>query len=127
MTTERQARAFRETDYKVAGAVARVGRRAPGVMAKLRGLGAGQGGFITAWNPMARRFPPNWNRRAAARLEAACRRLPHLPGQGAGRGWAEDHLLVATDPRRLAVLGRRFRQKAVLVLGRPGIPRLLWL
>lgn len=116
--------AYRRTAYEAADAVARIGSRSAAVDALLRRLGARQGGFVTAWNPYSRRMPEGWNARMQARLRAAARRLPAAEGEGRGRGWRERHLLLAGDPRRLAVLARRFRQNAI-VLVRLGAPARL--
>ena len=59
-----------------------------------------------------------------AALRRYVRRLPVVPGEGAARGWREEHLLVVADPRRVAVLGRRFRQAAVVVVRRGQAARL---
>ena len=59
-----------------------------------------------------------------ARLREAARRLPSAEGEGRGRGWAERHLFLAGDPRRAAVLARRFRQNAI-VAARAGAPARL--
>ncbi len=59
-----------------------------------------------------------------ARLHEAARRLPVVEGHGRAAGWSERHLLIAGDPRRAAVLARRFRQNAVVVL-RAGAPARL--
>jgi hypothetical protein len=119
--------AYRRTAYQADGAVARVGRRSPAVDALLRCLGGRQGAFVTAWNPYSRPMPRGWNERMQERLRQAARRLPRAEGWGRGRGWAEHNLLLVADPRRLAVLARRFRQNAVLVVGRgrPGALMLL--
>lgn len=116
--------AYRSTGYEAAGAVTRIGRRSAAVDALLRRLGARGGGFVTAWNPCSRRMPRGWNDRMLARLRTAARRLPVAEGWGRGKGWAERHLLIATDPRRLAVLARRFRQRAIVVV-RCGAPARL--
>jgi len=113
--------AYRRTAYRAeGGAVVRVGRRSPAVESLLRRLGRGRrqaGAFVTAWNPFSRRMPRGWNERMQARLRQAARRLPVAEGCGIGRGWAERMLLLAADPRRVAVLARRFRQNAVVVVG----------
>jgi hypothetical protein len=71
-------------------------------------------------------MPPCWNLRLQARLREAARGAVLAEGWGRGRGWAEHHLLLAGDPRRIAVLARRFRQHAVVTVS-PGRPaRLLW-
>jgi Protein of unknown function (DUF3293) len=110
--------AYRRTAYEAEGAVARVGRRSPAVDALLQRLGGRQGAFVTAWNPGSRPMPRGWNERMQARLRQAARRLPRAEGWGRGRGWAEHTLLLVAGPRRLAVLGWRFRQNAVVVVGR---------
>lgn len=109
-------RAYARTAYAAGGAAAWLGRRSPGVDALLRGLGVRQGGFVTAWNPFSRRRPAGWNRRMQAGLVAAARRMPMVAGQGRGPGWAEEHLLVAGDPRRIWRLALRFRQQAIVLL-----------
>ncbi len=116
--------AYRRTKYEAAGAVARVGKRSAAVEALLRRLGAREGAFVTAWNPLSRRTPPGRNARMMARLREATRRLPAAEGEGRGRGWSERHLLLAADPRRAAALARRFRQNAIVAV-RIGAPARL--
>ena len=89
--------AYLRTAYEAGGVVVRIGRRSAAMDALLRGRHAA---FITAWNPMSRRRP---------------------------RGWAERHLLVAGDPRALAVLARRFRQAAVVAVAPGRAARLVML
>ena len=101
--------AYRRSDYEAAGAMARIGRRSLGIDALLLRLGARQGGFVGAWNPFSRRMPRGWNDRMLGRLRAAARRLPQAEGSGGHGRWRERHLLLAADPRRLAVLARRAR------------------
>jgi Protein of unknown function (DUF3293) len=117
--------AYRRTAYEADGAAARIGRRSAAVEALLRRMGSRQGGFVTAWNPLSRRMPRGWNERMLARLHEAARRLPRTEGWGRGEGWAERHLLIAADPRRIAVLARRFRQRAIVVLCRARPSRLV--
>jgi hypothetical protein len=118
--------AFRRTGYEAGGVVVRIGRRSGAMDALLRRRGARAAGFITAWNPFSRPMPPGWNLRLQARLREAARGAVLAEGWGRGHGWAEHHLLLAGDPRRIAVLGRRFRQHAVVTFS-PGRPaRLLW-
>ena len=120
-------RAYRGSGYEAAGAVARVGRRSPAVDALLARLGARHGGFLGAWNPLSRRMPPGWNQRLQARLRQAARRLPAAEGWGGTARWREAHCLFGGDPRRLAVLARRFRQAAFVVVRRGQPARLVWL
>jgi hypothetical protein len=119
--------AYRRSDYEAAGAMARIGRRSLGIDALLLRLGARQGGFVGAWNPFSRRMPQGWNDRMLARLRDAARRLPRAEGSGGDGPWREQHLLIAADPRRLAVLGRRFRQAAIVTVRRGGPARLVLL
>lgn len=125
--TARLHAAYRRSRYEAAGAVARIGRRSAALDALLRRLGARQGGFVTAWNPWSRPMPPGWNARMLARLRQAARRLPAAEGHGGDGRWREAHLLLAADPRRIAVLARRFRQAAIVTLrvGQPARLRLL--
>ncbi len=115
-------RAFRGTRYAAGPAVARIGRRCPALDPLLRRQA---GAFITAWNPWGRRAPPGWNRRAGLALQGWLRGASHLAGAGEGRGWREEHWFAVMDPRRAAVLGRRFRQAAIVTLRRGQPARLL--
>jgi hypothetical protein len=119
-------RAYRDTHYEAAGVAIRIGRRDPALDALLRELLGRQGGLMTAWNPASRRLPDGVNRRRQLRLREHLRRARCVPAHGHLRRWREDKLLVAADPRRLAVIARRFGQSAIVAL-RVGQPaRLLW-
>jgi hypothetical protein len=123
--TPRQRAAYLRTAYRAGTrAEARIGRRSSSVGAVLKKLRVRQGGFVTAQNPFSRPMPPGWNERALTRLRAAARRLPMVEGEGVFRRWRERHLLIGGDPRRLAVLARRFLQNAVVVV-RIGAPARL--
>jgi Protein of unknown function (DUF3293) len=121
----RLLRPYFRTEYEAGGAVARVGRRSAGIDRLLSGMGAQAGAFVTAWNPLSRRMPQGWNRRMQARLAQRVRRLPAVAGHGSGRGWSEQHLLVGGDARRILVLARRFRQRAIVVARRSQPARLV--
>ena len=112
----RLLRAFCATDYTVGGSAARIGRRSVAVDRLLRSLGSKRGAFLTAWNPGARQRPVGLNRRADLALQEWLQRVRAEPGFGCGRGWHEAHWLIAADPRRVAVLGRRFRQVGMVVV-----------
>lgn len=113
--------AYARTDYEAGGAVARIGRRSKAVDGLLRAGRVRAAGFVTAWNPFSRPMPRGWNERMLARLREAARGRVLAEGWGRGTGWAERHLLVAGDPRRLATLARRFRQHAIVAVA-PGHP-----
>ncbi len=89
----------------------RIGRR-------VRGLGR-TSVWLTAWNPRSRLMPEGWNRRMQAHLRACLTGMEIRDGEGRLRRWREEMLLVAIDPRRAAVLARRFRQHAIVVVA-PG-------
>ena len=90
----------------------------------LAGWKARHAAFIGAWNPGSRRMPLGWNRRMDLALHAWLRWVPHRDGAGIGRGWSEDHALAALHPARAAVLARRFRQAAIVLVA-PGRPARL--
>lgn len=104
----RLLRAYRQTRYEAFGRAVRIGAHHDLPL-------PGPAAFITAWNPLSRRMPPGWNARMQHRLGAL---VPAILAEGFGRGrnWAEAHLLVACDPRRIGVLARRFRQRAVVLV-----------
>ncbi len=123
-TDPRRMRAFRTTVYCAGGAVAQVGRRCPALDSMLHQQA---GAFIGAWNPAARLAPLGRNLRAGRALQDHLRAVPYLTGVGQGRGWREEHWFAVMDPRRAAVLARRFRQAAIVTLrrGQPARLRLL--
>jgi hypothetical protein len=103
-------------------------RRGAAVSALLAAMGVPQAAFVGAWNPFSRRRPRGWNHRRLARLREAARRLPRREGMGRAcrpRPWGEEHLLLGAAVARCAVLGRRFRQDAILVVRRIGPPRMM--
>lgn len=120
----RLRRAFYATDYTAAGITARIGRRSAAVDRLLSGLGSERGAFLTAWNPGARRRPLGLNRRSDMALQEWLRRVRAEPGFGCAPGWHEAHWLIAADPRRITVLGRRFRQVGIVVVQRGQKARL---
>ena len=110
--------AYRRTRYVVGDVVVRIGRRSAGASPLREAV------FITAWNPYSRRMPVEWNRRMQARLVERLRAADYVPAVGADRGWSEDHLMVAMPAVKAAVLARRFRQNAIVVLRRGQVARL---
>ncbi len=118
-------RAYKASTYSVAGFGLRIGRRSGALDGLLSGLGVREAVLITAWNPASRRMPPGWNARRMAALRLRLGTTPALPAQGGCGAWAEDHLLVVGDRRRLAVLARAFGQSALVGLRRGQSLRLL--
>jgi hypothetical protein len=100
--------AYRRTLYVVGDKAVRIGQRSE----------AGNAVLITAWNPHSRRMPAGWNQRMQTRLIERLRSTQYAPATGAGRRWAEDHVMVAMPVAKAAVLARRFRQNAIVVLRR---------
>ena len=119
-------RAYRRSDYAAAGAVVRIGRRSAAADALLRSVRARQAAFIAAANPYSRRMPDGVNARRHRMLLQALGRVPYWPGAGSGRGWMEPHVLAVVAPGRAAMLGRRFRQRAIVLVGL-GQPARLWM
>jgi hypothetical protein len=126
-SSARLLRAYRDTRYEACGIALRIGLRCAPMDTMLRALGGRHGGFITAWNPASQRLPDAINRRRQNRLAGCLRRVRFVQAQGSLRRWREDHLLVAADPRLLAVLARRFGQHAIVVLRARQPARLLLL
>lgn len=116
----RLARGWRITRYEAAGEAIRLGRRSPGIDRLLAAAGVRHGAFVGAWNPLSRQRPRRWNDVMLARLRRLARRAGVTFHEGAGRAerpaWAEEHLLILADWRRCAVLARRFRQHAILLV-----------
>jgi hypothetical protein len=126
------SRAFRDTAYLAEGAVARIGRRSASMEALLRRLEAGQGVFLSAWNPMAKPRPLAWNHRAQARLWRMARRRRFVPARSQPRPaaharWGEDQIFLAADLRVALRLARYFRQLAVVAVRHDGKAKLVWL
>ena len=111
-------RAYRMTAYRAAGVVVRVGARSAAMDAVLRAWRVRGAVFVGAANPGSRRMPEGWNRRRDAALRGVVRRWPHAPGEGRWRAWREANVLVGCPPAAGLVLARRFRQAAIVVVGR---------
>ena len=114
------ARGWRVTSFEAAGAAVRLGRRSCAIDRLLIAAGVRCGAFVGAWNPLSRLRPRRWNDAMLRRLRRLARRAGMPFREGAGRAtrpaWAEEHLLLLADRRRCAVLARRFRQHAILLV-----------
>lgn len=106
----------------------RLGRRPP----PLPWGAARAAAYVTAWNPQGMPWPPARNRRAerrlAASLRAAGRRVLWGEGRGDEGAWPAERSLLVIGLRRAeaAALGRRWRQNAVVLVTRHRV-RLLQL
>jgi hypothetical protein len=109
-------RAYARTVYGADASGIRIGARSPGLDALLRAKGTKSAGFVTAWNPFSRRMPRGWNDRMLARLREAVRGRILAEGWGRADDWAERHLLIAGDARRLRRAALRFRQNALVLV-----------
>ena len=128
MVTPKLHRLYRRTGYTIDGRIpVTVGHRSRDTDAMLTRLGARGGALITAANPRSRTMPDGWNRRMTQRLTALASANPTLPAEGRLGNWREQGLFVCGDPRRLARLGRLFRQNALVLVGQGRAARLLYL
>jgi ribosomal protein L15E len=116
--------AYRTAQYRAAGSIFRIGRPSRELDSLLLGLRARQAVLITACNPRSRRTPAALNERAMARLHAALHRRPVTPAESGDGDWREAQFLALCPPAWAAVLARRFRQNAIVILQPGRAPRL---
>ena len=106
-------RAYKLSRYNAGSIVAYVGKRP-------KGLSPGQGAreivLLGACNPYGRRLPDGWNARMMSRLRIVLRRSSFIEANGALGRWSESMLAASMDPRRAAVVARRFRQNAIVII-----------
>ena len=108
----------------------RAGRRCPALVALQKACGARTALYITAWNPRGLSRPRAANQAANRRLKAELLRLTSHVWGGRGHSeddsWSEDSFLALgislEDSRKL---GRKYRQVAMVWVGRTGIPRIV--
>jgi hypothetical protein len=127
--------AFRDTSYlvnldTVSWATIRVDLPLPLELREL--VDAQPWGFVTAWNPQARRRATAENLAAQRELLAALQALPGTtvrPAIGVGNtGWSEPSLfVVGADAAALDPLARRHGQRAYVHGHGGGIARLRWM
>lgn len=128
--------AYCETDY-VARAdpdvVLGIGEHSPALSALMQQLGGATAAFLTAWNPLSQPTESAENETAAMSLEAALTRrsAPFVRGVGKARNgeWpAEPSILaVGVSKEDAILLGRQFRQNAIVFVGNDAVPRLVLL
>jgi hypothetical protein len=123
--------AYVETDYVVRWRpreyVIRTGHRCAPVEHLLSRYKTRSAAFVTAWNPLGKKFSRTDNTNAQRRLLAALRLKGFPSAQGEGRGrvgnWAPEHsvLVFGLERSEAARLGRSLRQNAVVFVrtGRP--------
>lgn len=109
-----QRRAYARTVYRAGDAEGRIGRRSPSLEALLASWGLRFGAFLTAWNPWGRNAGPAVNAMLQRRLEGETRRVPRAAGDCGDGDWAERTLFLGAPAARVAALGRKYRQAAVV-------------
>ena len=119
--------AYRASCYFAGAHAARIGQRAPGLDALLRGWRVQEGVFIAAVNPFSRRMAEGWNARRHAALRERLRGLPYVEGRGGAKRWWEAHCFIGISAARGKRLARLFRQNAMVALRRGAKARLIWL
>ena len=72
--------------------------------------------FLGACNPGGRRRPEGWNDRMMQRMRSVLRHIHFIEATGSLGRWSETMLMASMDPRRAAVVARRFRQNAIVVV-----------
>ena len=119
------ARAYRLSTYHVPGLPpVRIGCRP-----HWRGGVAPWGDIVllSACNPGGRRYADGWNQRMMRRLASTLAAVPHVLGEGRLGRWSEPLYAVRVPLARGAMLARRFRQNAVVVLHGNRPARLVYL
>ena len=106
-------RAYTMSRYVAGGVVARVGSRAEGLRPDQARAALV---FLGACNPCGRRHPDAWNARMMRQMRSVLRRICFIEATGSLGRWSEDMVMAAMDPRRAAVIARRFRQNAIVVV-----------
>ena len=117
--------AYLRTVYRVGPTEIRIGKRGYRTDNLVHSMGVRSCVLFTAWNPMSRKMPEGWNRRMQRQLGQLTRHWHTAVGLGGDARWAEEHVLVAADPRLCLKLARRFRQRAVVELRRGQQPALV--
>jgi len=129
-------RAYRETEYRVAGEppfIMRIGEPCPALASLHASLGVACSAFVTACNPHSQRLSPAENTARQEELAGwlKTRDMPSLRGWGAhpdGNWPAEASFLVPGLALETACeLGRNFEQNAVVWTDSSSIPELILL
>ena len=106
-------RAYTMSRYVAGDVVARIG-------SPTKGLHPNQARtslvFLGACNPYGRKRPGGWNTRMMRRLRSILRRIRFIEATGSLGQWSEAMLMAPMDPRRAAVVARRFQQNAIVVV-----------
>ena len=109
-------RAYTMSRYSAGAVVARIGSPAQGLRADQARTSLV---FLGACNPCGRRRPDGWNSRMMRQLRCVLHRIDFIEAVGSLGRWSEEMLMASLDRRQAAVVARRFRQNAfVVVLGK---------
>ena len=135
--SEEKIRAYGATHYRVGSGpdvlMLRIGQHSPALALHYAAYGADCALFITAFNPFGQEQDDAANQTAHARLGEQIREVADhvFEGDGAdpnGQWPAEkSYLAFGVDADAAGELGRRFKQDAVVWIGKDAVPRLLLL
>lgn len=119
-------------EAEVEGTMVRLvpGRPCARIRALLQSRSARTAIYITAWNPMGRSQSRTTNVRVNCKLESDLHKLTKHIWYGAGRSrdgsWEEESFLaLGISLRESKRLARKYRQVAIVWVGRTGIPRIV--
>lgn len=128
-------RAYEATNYVVHAAahkiVLRIQEPSPELKSLFQLYGKSAAAFITAYNPFSHQTSEEDNRRAQAclrrDLEAASIVILDGYGQGTIGDWPPEpsFLAIGIDRQEAEVLGRRYKQNAIVWIGDDGVPALV--
>jgi hypothetical protein len=126
--------AYRGTDFVAnlpdGECVLRVGIRNTAMVQYLKDHESSNASYITACNPFSRIFDQADNQRATIQLESviSAMGLTSYPcdGRDPTGQWPDEpgFLVLGVKRSKLRSIGRRFRQNAIIIVGRSGIPKL---
>lgn len=114
------------------GAYIHIGKNPLALQYQLDDYGFKSYAFITAWNPGSELKDEWWNRMGNLGLELdlhpLCRLLRRGRGLGKGMEWPPEESFLALDlaPEKAVELARKYKQNAVVVWKKGGVPELWW-
>lgn len=126
--------AYRGTDFVAhlpdGECVLRVGVRNAAMAQLLKAHETSTASYITAHNPFSRIFDQADNQRANILLESVISatglRIYPCDGRDPTGQWPDEpgFLVLGAKRSKLRSIGRRFRQNAIIIVGRSGMPKL---
>lgn len=129
--------AYRKTDYRFRegrdAVTLRIDRRSDELVRLFASSGYACAVFITAFNPYGQAQGIDANEAAHARLGAELRALSACVMEGAGidssSAWPEErsYFALGVDLNAASILGKRYRQDAIVWVGTNAVPKLILL